>query len=114
MIVFIGLFGLILFTTERREKEICIRKIHGALLDNILKLFAKENILLLMISIFIALPVAIWLSGKWLMSFAYHISLSADIFILATLIISTVVYLAILAGVTRAVRKKPAIALSQN
>jgi len=76
----LGLFGLVTFAAEQRVKEIGIRKVLGARITNIFELLSKDFIKLLMLSIFIASPVAWWAMNKWLQDFAYRISISWWIF----------------------------------
>jgi len=78
-----GLFGLAMFTTERRTKEISIRKVLGASVTNILTILNKEVVVLIAISLLIASPISWFFIHKWLQSFAYHTSLSLWLFIMA-------------------------------
>ncbi|MCO5949995.1 ABC transporter permease [Mucilaginibacter flavidus] len=78
-----GLFGLAMFTTERRTKEISIRKVLGASVTNILMLLNKEVIVLIAISLLISSPIAWLLIHKWLQNFAYHTNLNLWVFVLA-------------------------------
>ena len=77
-----GLFGLAAFTAERRTKEIGIRKVLGASVQQITGLLSKEFILLVMIAIVIASPIAWWAMQAWLQDFAYRIDLTVWIFYL--------------------------------
>jgi ABC-type antimicrobial peptide transport system permease subunit len=81
----IGLFGLVLFTAEKRAKEISIRKILGASVSNIATMLSKDFIELVFIALLIASPIAWYVMSKWLQSFAYHINISLWIFLLAGL-----------------------------
>ncbi|WP_419789074.1 ABC transporter permease [Mucilaginibacter sp. X5P1] len=78
-----GLFGLAMFTTERRTKEISIRKVMGASVTNILTMLNKEVVVLIAISLLISSPIAWFFIHKWLQNFAYHTNLSFWIFIVA-------------------------------
>ena len=78
-----GLFGLAMFTTERRTKEISIRKVLGASISDILTLLNKEVVILIAISLLISSPIAWFFMHKWLQNFAYHTNLSLWVFILA-------------------------------
>lgn len=69
----LGLFGLVTFTAEQRVKEIGIRKILGAGVNDIVKLLSGELMLLVLISTLIAAPIAWWTMNKWLQGFAYRI-----------------------------------------
>ncbi len=79
----LGLFGLATFATERRTKEIGIRKILGASATNIVSLISKEFVVLVFIAILIAAPIAWWAMDKWLADFAYRIEIKWWMFALA-------------------------------
>ena len=78
-----GLFGLAMFTTERRTKEISIRKVMGASVADILTMLNKEVVVLIAISLLIASPIAWLFIHKWLQNFAYHTTPNVWVFILA-------------------------------
>ena len=71
-----GLFGLSIFTAERRTKEIGIRKALGATMTNIVLLLNKEFTRLVLLGIVISLPVSYWAMHKWLTDFEYRIDFS--------------------------------------
>ena len=78
-----GLFGLAMFTAEQRTKEIGIRKVLGATVTNIVALLSKDFVLLVIISLFIASPVAWYFMSRWLEDFVYRIHISWWVFVLA-------------------------------
>jgi putative ABC transport system permease protein len=78
-----GLFGLAMFTTERRTKEISIRKVLGASVSNILTLLNKEVVILIAVSLLISSPIAWYFMHKWLQNFVYRTNMSLWVFILA-------------------------------
>jgi len=71
----LGLFGLTVFTVERRRKEIGVRKVFGSNELGIISLLSNDFTKQLLASISIALPVSYLLARHWLNSFAYHIEL---------------------------------------
>jgi putative ABC transport system permease protein len=79
----LGLFGLATFNTLQRIKEIGIRKVLGASVPSILGLLSKEIVLLILIANIVAWPVAWIFMSEWLDSFAYHISMSVIVYVLA-------------------------------
>ncbi|MBN8823296.1 MULTISPECIES: ABC transporter permease [unclassified Spirosoma] len=79
----LGLFGLIAFTTERRTKEIGVRKVLGASVANIVTLLTNDFLKLIGIAILIASPLAWWAADRWLQAFAYKTDLSWWVFALA-------------------------------
>ncbi len=83
IIACLGLFGLISFIVDQRTKEIGIRKIMGASVQNIIALFSKSIVRWVLISNLIAWPVAWYFMNKWLQNFAYCIKLDIGIFLVA-------------------------------
>jgi putative ABC transport system permease protein len=79
----LGLFGLASFMAVQRTKEIGVRKVLGASVLNLWKLLSKDFIVLVLISLWIAAPVAYFLMYKWLLQFEYRTTLSLWIFIFA-------------------------------
>ena len=79
----IGLFGLTLFTTERRTREIGIRKVLGARVGDILVMLGKDFVVLVGIALVVASAGGWWLMHRWLQDFAYRVSIGAEVFLLA-------------------------------
>ncbi|GAB4032498.1 hypothetical protein GCM10028774_13190 [Spirosoma jeollabukense] len=79
----LGLFGLVAFTTERRTKEIGIRKVLGASILGIVTLLAQDFLKLVLIASVIASPIAWYAMDKWLQDFAYKIDMEWWVFALA-------------------------------
>jgi putative ABC transport system permease protein len=83
IIACLGLLGLAAFMAEQRTKEIGVRKVLGASVANILFLLSKDFTRLIAIATLIAAPIAHLGLQRWLQSFAYHISVGPEIFVLA-------------------------------
>jgi putative ABC transport system permease protein len=79
----LGLLGLATYTAELKTKEIGIRKVLGANIASIVSMLSKDFVILVVISMVIATPVAWYAMNKWLEDFAYHIDIQFWIFILA-------------------------------
>ena len=79
----LGLFGLVIYTTNRRVKEIGVRKVLGASLMQLNTLLCKEFILLVGIAFVVAAPVAWYTIHSWLQDFAYKTGISFWVFILS-------------------------------
>jgi len=77
-----GLFGLVSFTAEQRVKEIGIRKVLGAGVGNIITLISKDYLILVIIAIIVASPIAYYAMNKWLQDFAYRINIQWWVFVL--------------------------------
>lgn len=82
-IAMLGLFGLASFMTEQRTKEIGVRKVLGASIQNLLNLLVKDFVRLVLIAGCIAIPFAYLLIKRWLADFAYTTTITATPFILA-------------------------------
>ena len=91
----IGLFGLATLATERRTKEIGIRKVLGASVPNLVRLLSLNFIALVLLANLIAIPVAWWAVNKWLQNFAYRITLHWWVFALAILVTLLIAWLAV-------------------
>jgi ABC-type antimicrobial peptide transport system permease subunit len=79
----LGLFGLSAYTTQRRIKEIGVRKVLGASVRGIVGLLAREFLAPVALATLIAFPVAAWAMDKWLRGFAFRIGLEWWVFAVA-------------------------------
>ena len=79
----LGLFGLVTYAAEQRTKEIGIRKVLGASVSTIVGMLSKDFLKLIIIAAFIAFPVAWWAMHSWLQHFAYRISITGWVFVIA-------------------------------
>jgi ABC-type antimicrobial peptide transport system permease subunit len=105
----LGLFGLATFATQRRRKEIGVRKVLGAGETGIVALLAKEFLQLVAISLLIAFPVAWYAMNQWLRGFVYKVNVSVWVFVgagVAVLLVAfvTVSYQTIKAAMANPVR----------
>lgn len=95
LIACLGLLGLSAYTTQQRTREIGIRKVNGASVGNIVAMISKDFILLIVIAIILAFPVAWYFMRNWLQNFAYRTEMSYLTFILAALMALIITYLTI-------------------
>lgn len=105
----LGLYGLASFMAVQRIKEVGIRKVLGATAANIVYLFSKEFIILIVIAFAIATPIAWYFMNQWLQDYAYRIHISWWLFAaggLAAIIIAlaTISFQAIKAAVSNPVK----------
>jgi ABC-type antimicrobial peptide transport system permease subunit len=107
----LGLFGLIFFMTERRTKEIGIRKTLGASISNIVYLLSKEIIVWIIIANMISWPIAYYFINKWLSNFSYRIELNMLPFILSGLIVFVIALLTLNIKAVKAAYANPVHAL---
>jgi putative ABC transport system permease protein len=82
----LGLLGLAAYAAERRKKELGIRKVLGATVQELVVLLSKGFIKLVLISLVVASPVAWYFMNKWLESFAYRIDISWWMFAVAAVL----------------------------
>jgi len=111
LIACLGLFGLVSYTTERRNKEIGIRKINGAKISEILAILNRDYFIRVAIAFVIAVPIAWYAMHKWLQSFAYKTDLAWWIFVLAGIITLGVALLTVSWQSWRAATRNPVDAL---
>ena len=79
----LGLFGLAVFSTEQRNKEIGIRKVLGASVMGIIGLLSKDFLKLILVALIIACPISYWAMETWLTNYAYRIDIPISVFVLA-------------------------------
>ena len=114
LVIFIsslGLFGLAAFMTEKRTKEMGIRKVLGAKSFDIIRIMSVEFIQLMLIANIIAWPVAYFVLKGWLKNFAYQTDLSITVFILSGLFALFLALLVTSAKTIQASRMNPVVTL---
>jgi len=89
----LGLFGLVAFTAQKRQKEIGIRKVVGASVKGIAVMLTKDFLKLVIIAVVIALPLSWYFMNQWLHGFAYRINIGPAVFLIA---ITSVILITIL------------------
>ncbi len=105
------LIGLSSFMAMRRTKEIGVRKVNGAKSHEIFFLLSKEYMILVLISILIACPIAWYAMDKWLQNFAYRVSISWGVFILAGVIALLIALITVSLQSYKAANRNPVEAL---
>jgi ABC-type antimicrobial peptide transport system permease subunit len=103
----LGLFGLATFSTQRRTKEIGVRKVLGAGKAGIVALLAKEFLQLVAISLLIAFPVAWYAMSQWLQGFVYKVNVSGWVFVTAGVTALLVAFLTVSFQTIRAALANP-------
>ncbi|OQP45170.1 hypothetical protein A4H97_33015 [Niastella yeongjuensis] len=107
----LGLFGLITFTVGKRVKEIGIRKVLGASVQNTVLLLTKSLLQVVIISLMLAVPVSWLISNKWLEDFAYRIPLQWWMFALAGIISLIIAFATLSVQAIKAALANPAQSL---
>ena len=102
-----GIFGIVLFDTERRRKEIGIRKVNGATVVEILEMFNRKYFILTAICSAIAIPLAYVVVSAYLGGFAYHYEINAWPFILGVLITMAITTIVVSAASFKAANENP-------
>ena len=106
-----GLFGLALYTVERRTKEIGIRKVFGASVIGIIRLLSSQFIKLVVIANLIALPLAYIVLNMIFKIFFLKVKLEPMIFILIAIIMVLIAFLTVLWQSLSTARKNPVMSL---
>ncbi|MGD1893641.1 MAG: ABC transporter permease [Cyclobacteriaceae bacterium] len=83
LVACLGLLGLASFVASQRTKEIGIRKVLGASVQQITYLLSKDFLRLVLIAFVVAIPVSYWLAIQWLENFVYRAKIGVGIFVLA-------------------------------
>jgi len=91
----LGVYGLVLFTVQRKVKEIGVRKVLGATVPGILKLVYKDFALLIIMGFLVAVPVSYYFINQWLDNFVYRTSIDIFTYTVSLLVILVVVSLTI-------------------
>ncbi|MAN04943.1 MAG: hypothetical protein CMI35_17830 [Owenweeksia sp.] len=108
LVALMGLFALSRFLAYFKTKEIAVRKVFGAETGSLLVLASREQFMLILIALFIAVPVAWWAVDYWLQSFSYRIDQSWSTYLIAALSTLLLAMLTVMLISLRAIRKPPA------
>ncbi len=97
IIALVGVFGLVSFDTRFRRREIAIRRVHGATINEILRMFGSAYIKIVLVSFALAVPIVWYAVDNWLQRFPYRIDITWWVFalslfmvLLLTITISTI------------------------
>ena len=107
LISVMGIFGVVYFETERRRKEIGIRRVNGATIMEILTMFNAKFLKITAICSVIAIPVAYMFVQKYFSGFVFHYAINPWIFILGVLIAVLITALVVTAACFKAANENP-------
>ncbi len=107
----LGLFGLTSFVAEQRTKEIGVRKVLGASVFNVWNMLSKDFLKLVIISCFIAVPIAYYVMNGWLQEYPYRVILKWWIFALAMIGAMAVTIITVSFQAIKAAKSNPARSL---
>jgi putative ABC transport system permease protein len=111
VIASLGLFGLTLYNSQKRIREIGIRKVMGATEGNIVTVIGKSVVYAVGISIAIALPAAYFMMQDWLRDFPYNVGFKPLLFVAAALLAIIIAMVTVSITSLKAARTDPAICL---
>jgi putative ABC transport system permease protein len=107
LIACLGVYGLVLFTVQRKVKEIGVRKVLGATVPGILKLVYKDFALLIVIGFAIAVPASYYFINQWLDNFVYRTPIDFLTYTISLLVVLVIVSLTISYQSIQAARANP-------
>ena len=107
VISIMGVFGLVLFETQYRRKEIGIRRVHGASVQSILKMFNLQFLRITLICAAVAIPISYYFVDRWLTGFTARMPMSWWVFALAVVIICLIVIATVTARSWKAANENP-------
>ena len=83
VISIIGVFGLVLFETQYRRREIGIRRVHGASVGGILRMFNRKYLYIVAACSAVAIPVSYYIISRWMEQYVYRVDMSWWVYALA-------------------------------
>jgi putative ABC transport system permease protein len=114
IISMVGVFGLVVFETQYRRREISIRKVFGSSIEEVMRLFGKTYLLILGICFVIACPIAYFIISRWLEKFAYKIPMYWWVFLLGGVMVSLVTVITVMIQSYKAATANPTKALNSE
>jgi putative ABC transport system permease protein len=110
----LGLFGLVVYSTSQKYKEISIRKVLGAADFSLVFGLSGSYMILIAIAFVVAIPLSYYAADEWLQKFAYHIDVTPMLFIKAALLIMSISLLTVGIQSFKAARANPVDALKEQ
>ena len=113
LISVIGVFGLVLFETQYRRKEIGIRRVHGSSVASILKMFNMMYLRIVAICSLVAVPVSYLVIDRWMQQFAYRATMAVWVYLLAIVIVVAITVATVTARAYKAANDNPVDAINK-
>ena len=113
-IALVGLIGFVRDESNRRSKEVAIRKVNGAVTSEIIRMFVVDVLKLAVIAALIGVAIAYFVSDKWLELFALRIGLSPLYFIIGAIAVLLVVTVVVVLSSNHVARMNPVRALKKE
>ena len=114
IISLMGVFGLVIFETQYRRKEIGVRRVHGSTIGEILQMFNLKFAKLLLICFIVAAPVSWFIIDYYYSTFAYRAPISLWIFALAFSMVAVIVSAVVTVGSLKAATENPVSSLKSE
>ncbi len=114
IISLMGVFGLVIFETQYRRKEIGIRRVHGSSVRDILVMFCTKFVRIVLICFVLAVPVSVFVMSRWLSGFAYRTPLHWWVFALALLVVLLITVVTVTVRSWRTASANPVEALKSE
>ncbi len=112
VISIIGVFGLVLFETQYKRREIGIRRIHGASAVGILKMFNKKYLYIVAICSAVAIPISYYIIDRWMQQFVYRTEMSVWVYVVAVLTITIITVATVSLRSWKAANENPSISIN--
>ena len=103
-----GVFSLVTLSCEQRQKEIAIRKVNGAQVCHILRMFFQEYLLLMTISAVVAFPIGYVVMSHWIESYVRRTTMDGWIYISIFVVVAVIILFCIIWRIWKAARQNPA------
>ncbi|MCQ2220469.1 MAG: FtsX-like permease family protein [Prevotella sp.] len=110
----LGLFGISLYDIQHRRREIALRRVHGAMLRDVLRLMMKRYVIALIVATAVGTPLAIYALHFYIEGYAHHVALTPWYFIAAFLIMLLLTFVTIYWQVRKAMKEDPADVLKSE
>jgi putative ABC transport system permease protein len=107
----LGLLGLAAYLARQRTKETGIRKVLGASVANIVGLFVRETVMLVLLAVLVGSPIAYIVMRSWLDRFAFRTDIGVWPFVVVTLFMLTIALLTVGVQAVRAAQANPVDAI---
>ena len=108
VISLMGVFGIVLFETQHRRREIALRRVMGSTVEGIVWMFGRHYVTIVAVCFVVAVPVAWYVVSEWLNTFAYRISTPWWIFAAAFLLVTALTMAIVVARCRRTAGENPA------
>ena len=112
VISLMGIFGIVLFETQHRRREIGIRKVYGATTENVINMFARRYAVIVGICFVVAAPIAWFVSSRWLEQFANRIAMPLWVYALVLIVVLVVTMTIVILRSWKAANENPINAIN--